>query len=162
MGYYLGNRGAPSGALEGMFTAREYCLTLETVERQFVGSQVNDPRAAWRGRCQPAFDCIKIGNFSAAVRLLRELLRRHPQNWRLHQLIGLARFFQGRLPAAQKHLELARRLLRRERTASGSLQHALHVHLEGAFLRYALLCVYLRLGRSQDARALVAQEGQDL
>jgi hypothetical protein len=29
-------------------------------------------------------------------------------------------------------------------------------------LRYALLCVYLRLGRPQDARALVAQEGQDL
>ena len=162
MGYYLGNRGVPSGALEGMFTAREYRLTVETVERQFVGSQLNDPRGAWRGRCQPAFDHFKIGSFSPAVRLLRELLRQQPQNWRIHRLIGLARFFQGRLPAAQKHLELARHLLKRERTTSGSLQHALHVHLEGAFLRYALLCVYLRLGRPQDARALVAEEGQDL
>lgn len=162
MGYYLGNGGVPSGALEGMFTAREYCLTLETVERQLLRNQLNDRRRTSRRQCYPDLDCSNLGHLPPAGRLLGALLRQQPQNWRTHRLIGLARFLQGRPRAAQKHLELARHLLRRERPTSGSLHHALHVQMEGAFLRYALLCVYLRLGRSQDARALVEEEGHDL
>jgi pentatricopeptide repeat protein len=66
------------------------------------------------------------------------------------------------LRGATKHLELARRLLRRERASTYSLQHAIYVHLESAFLHYTLLSLYFRLGRPEDARALVEEERSNL
>jgi len=162
VGSYFGRSRIPSGALEGMFTAREYCRMVDTVERHFVDSQFNDSHGAWRGQCLPAFYSFAAGDVSSAVRLLNDLLRQQPANRRLHRLIGLVYVSQGRLRGATKHLELARRLLRRERASTYSLQHAIYVHLESAFLHYTLLSLYFRLGRPEDARALVEEEGLNL
>jgi predicted Zn-dependent protease len=162
VGSYFGRSRIPSGALEGMFTAREYCRMVDTVERHFVDSQFNDSHGAWRGQCLPAFYSFAAGDVSSAVRVLNDLLRQQPANRRLHRLIGLVYVSQGRLRGATKHLELARRLLRRERTSTYSLQHAIYVHLESAFLHYTLLSLYFRLGRPEDARALVEEERLNL
>lgn len=155
MGFYLGTRRIPLGALEGVFTAREYCRVMETVERRF-----NDPGGVWQRECGPAFYCFRAGDFSGAVRLLGGLLSQRPEDRRICRLIGLAHLSQGRLRAAQRHLERARRLLKREGATSGSLQHALHFQLEDALLRYALFSLYVKLGRSQDAHALVDEQDQ--
>ena len=162
VGSYFGRSRIPSGALEGMFTAREYCRMVDTVERHFVDSQFNDSHGAWRGQCLPAFYSFAAGDVSSAVRVLNDLLRQQPANRRLHRLIGLVYVSQGRLRGATKHLELARRLLRRERASTNSLQHAIYVHLESAFLHYTLLSLYFRLGRPEDARALVEEERLNL
>ncbi len=162
VGSYFGRSRIPSGALEGMFTAREYCRMVDTVERHFVDAQFNDSHGAWRGQCLPAFYSFAAGDVSSAVRVLNDLLRQQPANRRLHRLIGLVYVSQGRLRGATKHLELARRLLRRERASTYSLQHAIYVHLESAFLHYTLLSLYFRLGRPEDARALVEEERLNL
>jgi predicted Zn-dependent protease len=162
VGNYFGRSRIPSGALEGMFTAREYCHMVDTVERQFIDAQFNDSHGAWRGQCLPAFYSFAAKDVSSAVRLLNDLLRQQPANRRLHRLIGLVYVSQGCLRGATKHLELARRLLRRERASTYSLQHALYVHLESAFLHYTLLSLYFRLGRPEDARALVEEERLNL
>ncbi len=162
VGSYFGRSRIPSGALEGMFTAREYCRMVDTVERHFVDSQFNDSHGAGRGQCLPAFYSFAAGDVSSAVRVLNDLLRQQPANRRLHRLIGLVYVSQGRLRGATKHLELARRLLRRERASTYSLQHAIYVHLESAFLHYTLLSLYFRLGRPEDARALVEEERLNL
>ena len=162
VGSYFGRSRIPSGALEGMFTAREYCRMVDTVERHFVDSQFNDSHGAWRGQCLPAFYSFAAGDVSSAVRVLNDLLRQQPANRRLHRLIGLVYVSQGRLRGATEHLELARRLLRRERASTYSLQHAIYVHLESAFLHYTLLSLYFRLGRPEDARALVEEERLNL
>jgi predicted Zn-dependent protease len=162
VGSYFGRSRIPSGALEGMFTPREYCRMVDTVERHFVDAQFNDSHGAWRGQCLPAFYSFAAGDVSSAVRVLNDLLRQQPANRRLHRLIGLVYVSQGRLRGATKHLELARRLLRRERASTYSLQHAIYVHLESAFLHYTLLSLYFRLGRPEDARALVEEERLNL
>ncbi len=162
VGSYFGRSRIPSGALEGMFTAREYCRMVDTVERHFVDAQFNDSHGAWRGQCLPAFYSFAAGDVSSAVRVLNDLLRQQPANRRLHRLIGLVYVSQGRLRGATKHLELARRLLRRERASTYSLQHAISVQLESAFLHYTLLSLYFRLGRPEDARALVEEERLNL
>ena len=162
VGSYFGRSRIPSGALEGMFTAREYCRMVDTVKRHFVDSQFNDSHGAWRGQCLPAFCSFAAGDVSSAVRGLNDLLRQQPANRRLHRLIGLVYVSQGRLRGGTKHLEHARRLLRRERTSTYSLQHAIYVHLESAFLHYTLLSLYFRLGRPEDARALVEEERLNL
>jgi len=158
VGSYFGRSRIPLGALEGMFTAREYCRMVDTVQHHYVDSQFNDSHGAWRGQCLPAFYSFAAGDVSSAVRLLNDLLRQQPVNRRLHRLIGLVYVSQGRLRGATKHRELARRLLRRERASPCSLQHALYVHLESGFLHYTLLSLYFRLGRPQAARALVEEE----
>ncbi|MDO8479850.1 MAG: tetratricopeptide repeat protein [Candidatus Rokubacteria bacterium] len=130
---------------------------MAAVQRQF-----SDPRDIWRDQCWPAFRDFRAGNLSAAVKLLKALLREQPENGRIYRLIGLAHLAQGRPRAARKHLERALRLLRREQAGSGSLQHALQAQLERAMLRYALLSLCVRLGRPKDARMLAAEEGWDL
>ena len=116
----------------------------------------------WRDQCWPAFRHFRAGNLSAAVALLKEILREQPENGSIYRLIGLAHLAQGRPRAARKHLERALRLLRREQAGSDSLQHALQAGLERAMLRHALLSLCVRLGRSKDARTLAAEEGWDL
>ncbi len=107
VGSYFGRSRIPSGALEGMFTAREYCRMVDTVERHFVDAQFNDSHGAWRGQCLPAFYSFAAGDVSSAVRVLNDLLRQQPANRRLHRLIGLVYVSQGRLRGATEHLELA-------------------------------------------------------
>jgi predicted Zn-dependent protease len=158
VGMYFGRSRIPSGALEGMFTAREYCRAIGKVGRRFIDGQSNDSHGAWRGQCLTAFHLFAAGDVSSALARLDRLLERQPGNRRIHRLIGLVHLSRGRWSEATKHLDLARRLLRQERASTHSLEHALYVHLEGAFLQYTLLSLYVRLGRPQDARALVEEE----
>lgn len=158
VGMYFGRSRIPSGALEGMFTAREYCHAMGKVGRKFVDGQFNGSHGAWRGQCLLAFYPFSAGDFSLAVARLNGLLEQQPENRRIHRLIGLVHLSRGRLREAAKHLDLARRLLGRERLSTHGLEHALYVHLESAFLQYTLLSLYFRLDRPQDARALVEEE----
>jgi hypothetical protein len=162
VGMYFGRSRIPSGALEGMFTAGESCRAMGKVGRKFIDGQANDSRGAWRGQCLTAFHPFAAGDVPAALAHLGGLLEQQPENRRVHRLIGLVHLSRGRLPEATKHLELARRLLRRERASPDSLEHALYVHLESAFLQYTLLSLYGRLGRRQDARVLVEEERRHL
>jgi tetratricopeptide (TPR) repeat protein len=155
---YFGRSRIPSGALEGMFTAREYCRVVGEVERRFIDGQVNGAHGAWRGPCLPAFYPFAAGDFSSAVARLNDLLEQQPEDRRIHRLTGLVYLSWGRLREAANHIDLARRLLRRERASTCSLEHALYVHLESAFLRHTLLSLYFRLGCPQDARELVEEE----
>lgn len=158
VGMYFGRSRIPSGALEGMFTAQEYCRVLGKVGRRFIIGQLNDSHGAWRGPCLSAFYPFAAGDLRSAAARLNSLLEQQPENRRIHRLIGLVHLSRGRLRAAAKHLDLARRLLARERASTHGLEHALYLHLESAFLQYALLSLYFRLGRPQDARALVEEE----
>lgn len=155
---YFGSSRIPSGALEGMFTAREFCRAMGKVGRKFIAGQSNDSQGAWRGQCLTAFHPFAAGDVSSALAQLDGLLEEQPENRRIHRLIGLVHLSRGRLPEATRHLDLARRLLQRERAFPHSLEHALYVHLESAFLQCTLLSLYGRLGRPQDARALVEEE----
>ncbi len=157
MGFYAGGHRIPLDDLQVMLTPREYCGVMAAVQRQF-----SDPRDIWRDQCWPAFRHFRAGNLSAAVKLLKDLLREQPENGRIYRLIGLAHLAQGRPRAARKHLERALRLLGREQAGSGCLQDALEARLERAMLRYALLSLCVRLGRPKDARMLAAEEGWDL
>lgn len=158
VGMYFGRSRIPSGALEGTFTAQEYCRVLGKVGRKFMIGQFNDSHGAWRGPCLSAFYPFAAGDVHSAVARLNGLLEQQPENRRIHRLIGLVHLSRGRLREATKHLDLARRLLGRERASTHSLEHALYLHLESAFLQYALLSLYFRLGRPQEARALVEEE----
>jgi tetratricopeptide (TPR) repeat protein len=157
VGMYFGSSRIPSGALEGTFTAREYCRAMGKVGRKFIDGHSNDSRGAWRGQCLTA-----SGDVSSALARLDRLLEQQPENRRVHRLIALVYLSRGRLTEAAKHLDLARHLLRRERASPHSLEHALYLHLEGAFLQYTLLSLYGRLDRPQDARALVEEERLNL
>jgi predicted Zn-dependent protease len=158
VGMFFGRSRIPSGALEGMFTAREYCRAVRKVERKFINGQFNDSHGAWRGQCLLAFYPFVAGDFSSAVGRLNDLLEQQPENRRIHRLIGLVYLSRGCLREATSHLDLARRLLRRERASIDGLEHALYVHWERAFLQYTLLSLYFRLDCPQDARALVEDE----
>jgi tetratricopeptide (TPR) repeat protein len=162
VGMYFGSSRIPPGALEGTFTAREYCRAMGKVGRKFIDGHSNDSRGAWRGQCLTAFPPFAAGDVSSALARLDRLLEQQPENRRVHRLIALVYLSRGRLAEAAKHLDLARRLLRRERASPHSLEHALYLHLEGAFLQYTLLSLYGRLDRPQDARALVEEERLNL
>lgn len=158
MGMYFGRSRVPSETFEGMFTPREFCRAVGKVERKFMDGQFNDSHGAWRGQCLSAFYPFATGDSTSAVARLIDLLKQQPENRRVHRLIGLVYLARGRLRNATKHLDVARRLLGRERASACSLEHALYVHLESAFLQYTLLSLYVRLGRPKDARSLVEEE----
>ncbi len=157
MGFYVGGHRIPLEDLQVVLTPREYCGVMAAVQRQS-----SDPRDIWRDQCWPAFRHFRAGNLSAAVTLLKEILRGQPENARIYRLIGLAHLAQGRPRAAWKHLERALRLLGRQRAGSGCLQDALEVRLERAMLRYAMLSLCVRLGLPKAARMLAAEEGWEL
>ena len=90
MGFYAGGHRIPLEDLQVMLTPREYCGVMAAAQRQF-----SDPRDIWRDQCWPAFRHFRAGNLSAAVALLKEILREQPENGSIYRLIGLAHLAQG-------------------------------------------------------------------
>lgn len=114
-----------------------------------------------RVRYQPAVCSLRMDRFAEAVEALVHLVRQAPEDRVARRLLGLAYVAQRNLRAATVHLEVAYRLVKRERAVGGTLRHSLRVQYEEALVRYLLVPVYLELGRREDARVLVA-EGQGL
>lgn len=158
MGFYLGFRAGrmPPGEIEGTITPGEYCRVMVDVLRR-----LQDRPELARTRYQPILAHLRVGWFAAAVESLTDLLRRQPRDQYAHRLLGIAYLSLGNLRVATLHLEVARRLLKRERAASETLRDCLRVQYEEALVRYLLMPLYIRLGRLKDARALV-EEGQTL
>lgn len=158
MGFYLGLGAGrmPPGGIEGTITAGEYCRVMGDVLRE-----LHDRRGLMRVRYQPAVCFLRMGRSAEAVEALADLVRRAPEDQVARRLLGLAHLAQRNLRAATLHLEVAYRLLKRERTGGGTLRHSLRVQYEEALVRYLLVSLYPQLGRREDARVLVA-EGQGL
>jgi len=146
----------PPGGIEGTITAGEYCQVMDDVLRT-----LRDHPELARVRYQLALCCLRMGRFPAAVGFLADVVRRRPDDQVAHRLLAIAHLSQGNPHAAVAHFEAARRLLQKERAVSETLRDCLRVQYEEALMRYALIPLYLKLGRMEDARALVT-EGQGL
>lgn len=156
MGFYLGMDRLPPGAIEGTITAGEYCQVMDGVLRT-----LRDHPELAQVRYQLPLCCLRMGRLPAAVGFLADVVSRRPDDQVAHRLLAIAYLSQGNPRAAVAHLEAARRLLQKERAVSETLRDCLRVQYEEAVMRYLLIPLYLKLGRMEDARALVT-EGQGL
>jgi hypothetical protein len=123
-----------------------------------------DPGACVRARAHPdgpARSCPVDGLEETETALLREQVRRRPEDETAHRLLGLGHLAHGRIGPAVRHLEIALRLVRGHARHAVGLTDALQRQCEAAVLRLVLLRLHVRLGNVNRASAL-AQEAQAL
>jgi hypothetical protein len=125
-------------------------------------SAATDPGDCLRARTHPdgpARPGPANGPKEPEAALLREQVRRRPEDERAQRLLGLVHLARGQIGPAVRHLEIALRLVRGHARRAVGLTDALQRQHEAAVLRLVLMRLHLRLGNAQRAASL-AQENQ--
>lgn len=134
-------------------TAGEYVSAFVTATRTFAAPP---PVACYRYR-QGLLHLMEALPERAA-RVLSDLIRRHPNHQPTHRLLAVAYLRQGNFEGGLKHLEIALGLLEREAAVRESLYQILLFQCERALLRWMLMALYLKVGRTDAARRLVIDD----
>lgn len=154
MGFYLGSE-LDRGLTEELgptITLGEYASTFFWVIRIFG----TGPEQHW-ARYRPGCQYLSAGLPGRAVGFFSELVARQPRDQPAHRLLGMAHLCQGNLTVGAKHLGITLELLRHELDGGTTFDNALRIHYEAALLRVALIPLYMRLGRTHEARLLVTE-----
>ena len=107
----------------------------------------------------PALPGAASGLDETETALLREQVRRRPEDETAHRLLGLTHLARGQIRPAVRHLEIAFSLVRLHAQQAVGLTDALRLQCEAATLRLVLMRLHMRLGNEDRAWSL-AQEVQ--